>query len=220
MSVEERDRRWLLVSVSTAGAAASLRVHVWRRLRGLGALYLQQSVCLLPDRPQVARQIARLLGRVGHDGGTGRVLHVELTGPGEQERLVAEVQAASDTEYAEVLERIPGFFAELEMETARGRATYAEVEENEADLVRFRDWMAKIAARDYFAAPLGRQARAELARAEEAFAAFEEAALAADERAATSAPASEPASDSAGELAGGQPGGAPGQGLRVVDGGT
>ena len=37
-----------MVSVSTAGAAASLRVQVWRKLRSLGALYLQQSVCLLP----------------------------------------------------------------------------------------------------------------------------------------------------------------------------
>jgi len=29
---------WLLVSVSTAGASAALRVQVWRKLRSLGAL--------------------------------------------------------------------------------------------------------------------------------------------------------------------------------------
>ena len=48
---------WLLITVSTAGAPPALRVQVWRRLRALGALYLQQSVCLLPDRPEFLDRI-------------------------------------------------------------------------------------------------------------------------------------------------------------------
>jgi hypothetical protein len=55
---------WLVVSVSTAGGAASLRVQVWRKLRSLGALYLQQSVCLLPATAAVARDVRRLAARV------------------------------------------------------------------------------------------------------------------------------------------------------------
>jgi len=172
---------WLLISVTTAGAPAALRVHVWRKLRGLGAVYLRNSVCLLPDRDDTARQVARLLDRVRHDGGSGRLLHVAITDAAEHDELVAEFQAARDDEYDEVLTRLPAFFAELADETDRGRATYAEVEENEADLTRFRTWLAAIAARDYFAAPRGAAARAELARAEEAFAAFESAALAAEQ---------------------------------------
>jgi hypothetical protein len=42
---------------------------------------------------------------------------------------------------------------ELADERARGNATYAEVEESEADLERYRTWSGKIAARDYFEAP-------------------------------------------------------------------
>lgn len=60
------------MSVSTAGAAASLRVQVWRKLRSLGALYLQQSVCLLPATA-TAGDVRRLAGRV-RQGGTARVL--------------------------------------------------------------------------------------------------------------------------------------------------
>jgi hypothetical protein len=69
----------------------------------------------------------------------------------------------------------------------RGRVTFAEVEESEADLARFQAWLAKI-ARDYFAAPLGERVRAELDRAGQLLAAFEAAALAADTTVA-SAPA-------------------------------
>jgi ChrB-like protein len=171
---------WLLVSVSTAGAAGTLRVQVWRKLRSLGALYLQQSVCLLPARPGVAREVARLADRVRRQGGSCRVLHVEFAEAGERERVVAEINAARDGEYAEVLERLPEFMAELEKERARGRTTYAEVEECEADLERYRSWLAKIAARDYFAAPGGAAARAAVEAAAAQLAAFEQAALSAE----------------------------------------
>ncbi len=171
-------RGWLLVSVSTAGAAASLRVHAWRRLRGLGALYLQQSVCLLPVTEDTEREVARLVDKVRRGGGQARSLHVEIPDTAETEALVTEMQAAADEEYEDFLERLPAFFAELETETARGRATFAEVEESEADLGRYRSWAAKIEARDYFTAPLGSRVRTALARAGEALAQFEALALA------------------------------------------
>jgi hypothetical protein len=72
-TVSERER-FLLVSASTAGAPAAARVRVWRKLRSLGALYLQQSVCLLPAREPVRRQVQRLLASVRADGGTARLL--------------------------------------------------------------------------------------------------------------------------------------------------
>ncbi|MFE2940232.1 Chromate resistance protein ChrB [Streptomyces sp. NPDC059255] len=171
---------WLLVAVSTAGATDSLRVHVWRKLRGLGAVYIQQSVCLLPDRPQVTGTVRRLVDKVRAEGGTARCLHLTLNDPVERGELIGEFRASVATEYGEVLERLPAFFAEIATETAKGRATYAEVEESEADLARFETWLAKIEARDYFAAPIGAEVRAELDRAREAMKAFEAAALAAE----------------------------------------
>ena len=146
-------QRWLLVVTSTAGGPASLRVQVWRKLRSLGALYLQQSVCLLPDRPEVSRAVRRLLDRVRRDGGEARLLHLTLPDPDEHAQIVAAFRHERASEYAEVLERTPAFVEELATERARGRTTYAEVEESEADLERFRSWLSKIAARDYFGAP-------------------------------------------------------------------
>jgi hypothetical protein len=170
--------RFLLVSVSTAGASA--RVRVWRKLRSLGALYLQQSVCLLPDREGTRRQIRRLVAGVREDGGTARCLTIIVADADEYAELVTEFNADRDIEYGEVVERAPTLLAELNAEVARGRVTYAEVEESEADLERFDRWMAKIQARDYFGAP-GRPAADEAVTAcRTALAAFEAAALAAD----------------------------------------
>lgn len=193
-----RRERFLLVSASTAGAAAATRVRMWRKLRSLGALYLQQSVCLLPDREPVRRQVHRLLASVRADGGTARTLTVSVEDEAQYAQLVAEFNAERDAEYAEVVGRAPQLLAELEQETARGRASYAEVEESEADLERFGKWLAKIAARDYFAAGGGRAAREAVERCRAALAAFEDAAIAAQ----------------AGEPSPGRPASAP---LRAVD---
>ena len=190
--VAEPEREpFLLVSASTAGAPAATRVRVWRKLRSLGALYLQQSVCLLPAREPVRRQVQRLLASVRADGGTARSLTVMVDDAAEYAGLVAEFNAERDAEYAEVVERVPEFLEELEKETARGRATYAEVEESEADLERFDKWLAKIAARDYFAAGGGDAARQAVQRCRAALAAFEDAAIAAQ---AGGPPATPPAS--------------------------
>jgi hypothetical protein len=150
---------------------------MWRKLRSLGALYLQQSVCLLPAREPVRRQVQRLLATVRADGGTARSLTVMVDDAAEYAGLVAEFNAERDAEYAEVVERAPQLLAELEKETARGRATYAEVEESEADLERFDKWLAKIAARDYFAASGGLAARQAVEHCRSALAAFEDAAI-------------------------------------------
>ena len=103
--------------MSTAGAPGTLRVQVWRKLRSLGALYLQQSVCLLPEREETTRQVRRLLDRVRQHGGSARSLRVTFPDPAEQQQVIGEFNAARDAEYAEVLERLPAFREELDSRT-------------------------------------------------------------------------------------------------------
>jgi hypothetical protein len=177
-----------LVTASSAGTRDSLRVAIWRKLRSLGALYLQQSVCVLPARPAVEREILRLVDRVRANGGAARALRVTFDDPHEQAQLVAELRAARDDEYGEVLERVPAFLDELRSERDRDRATYEEVEESEADLERFRVWLAKIDRRDYFGAPRREEAHAAVERCARALEAFESDAFARDARPAADRP--------------------------------
>lgn len=153
---------------------------IWRKLRSLGALYLQQSVCVLPARPEVQREIRRLVDRVLSQGGSARVLSIRFEDPSEEAQVIAELQAARDDEYGEVLERVPAFLEELRTERGRDRATYEEVEESEADLERFRSWLAKIDRRDYFGAPRRAEAHAAVERCADALEAFESEAFARD----------------------------------------
>lgn len=108
------------------------------------------------------------------------MLRIQLTDPVEERGVLEELNAARDAECSEVLERIPALRQELAAERSKGRASYAEVEESEADLNRFRVWVTKIAARDYFAAPMGPAARIAVDEAAADLAAFKQAALAAE----------------------------------------
>jgi hypothetical protein len=170
---------WLLLSTTT-GKADALRVFVWRHLRKLGAIYVGQSVCLLPKRPTVVEAVQRTAERVRAEGGSMRILTVQFSDPADEESLREQQRADRDIEYAEVLDRVPAFLTEIETETKRGRATYTEVEESEADLDRFDRWMASIQSRDYFHATGRAAALAALDQCRQALAAFEAAAIAAD----------------------------------------
>jgi len=172
-----RVREWLLISVTTKAAPAAVRVQVWRKLRSLGAHYLQASVCLLPDQPAVRSEVERLLLRVKLEGGTSDCLKIALTGEGQTAHITGEFRTAVDIEYRELLDRIPSFGQELVEERRKGRLTYAEVEESEADLERFRRWLAKIEGRDYFGGALRAVAQAAVREAGQELEAFTLAAL-------------------------------------------
>ncbi len=174
-------RDWLLIAVSTPGGGSStLRVYAWRNLRGLGAHYLQQSVCVLPATRKTTRATTRLVTRLRADGGRGEMLRIQLTDARQEAGVIDAMQRERADEYRELVESTRQFLEELEQERRRGRATYTELEESDVDLARHQKWLAAIRARDYFDAPGGEDAAAAVASCEEALARFESEALSAE----------------------------------------
>ena len=174
-------RDWLLITISTPrGGTSTLRVYAWRNLRSLGAYYLQQSVCLLPATPKTTRAATRLVARLRAEGGQGEMLRIHLTDARQEASVIDAIQRERTDEYREVVERTRQFHEELELERRRGRATYTELEESDADLARHQKWLAAIRARDYFDAPGAQEAAAAVTSCEEALARFESEALSAE----------------------------------------
>ncbi|MCC9311009.1 hypothetical protein LN042_28740 [Kitasatospora sp. RB6PN24] len=141
---------WLLLSYRIPTEPTRLRAGVWRRLKALGAVYLQNAVAVLPASPEAERALRVLRNDIGEMGGTAQLLRAEaLAG---QDEVAAAFNAARDEEYAEVLGRCRDFLAEIEEETAGGHFSYAELEENDEDLAKLKSWLDKIRARDRFGA--------------------------------------------------------------------
>ncbi|WP_406692579.1 hypothetical protein REH65_12670 [Saccharopolyspora sp. ID03-671] len=160
------------------GEPSRLRATVWRRLKAAGAVYLANSVAVLPSSVEAERTLRKLRAEIEGMGGTGQLLRAEaLAG---QDEVVAAFNAARDAEYDEVLSRCEDFQAELDKESAASKFTYAELEENEEDLAKLRRWMDKIRSRDTLGAPRGEQAVEAVERCAQALDAFAERVYAAE----------------------------------------
>jgi hypothetical protein len=71
--------------------------------------------------------------------------------------VMAAFQAARNDEYEEIVDRCQDFLAQVKKEHVAEHFTFAELEENEVDLVKLQNWFARVRDRDVFGAE-GRQA--------------------------------------------------------------
>ena len=156
--------RWLLLAYRAPQQPSTARAAAWRLLKGSGALYLQQSVCLLPDRPSARETIGRVRAFIEEAGGETTLLEIARISPASETVLRARFNALRESEYRELLDRCAAFHEELRREAARGHFSFAEVEENEDDLVKLRAWLRKIRTRDVFGCPLASDADAAVGR--------------------------------------------------------
>jgi hypothetical protein len=100
-------------------------------------------------------------------------LPIAITDPVEEQAVIARFCAERSDEYGEIVSRVPAFLEEIAHERRRGRATYAEIEESEADLERLQKWLTRVQARDYFDARGRREAEEAVERCANELAAFE-----------------------------------------------
>lgn len=144
---------WLLVMPSVPSSPSSLRVTVWRRMRGAGALSLHGGVWLLPHQPEQEKLARDVLAQVRAAGGEVVLLASDLLDGISAEAVRDRFRQERNQEYREVMEGCGEFLAEIEKETAVEKFTYPELEEIEDMLARLQLWFRKIRARDFFGAP-------------------------------------------------------------------
>ena len=148
--VESPGPGWLLLIYRVPPEPTRLRSTVWRRIKSLGAIYLQNSVAALPASPANERSLRKLRREIIDMSGTAILLAAGALA-GEAEVRGAFVTARND-EYAEIIDKCEDFLRQVQKEYDENHFTYAELEENEEDLVKLKNWFAKIVDRDVFLA--------------------------------------------------------------------
>ncbi len=161
---------WLLLVYRVPSEPTRLRAAVWRRLKSLGAVYLQNSAAALPSSEGAERALRRLRHEIVEMNGSAVLLSCSAL-VGEQD-VVALFLAARDSEYEEILDKSRDFHAGLDKEYAAEHFTYGELEENEVELVKLRNWLAKVQTRDVFGAPARSAASEALDGCEQALEAY------------------------------------------------
>src|SRR5215467_1944637 len=181
MAADSLRRSWTLVVNRAPAEPSTARVAAWRRLHRLGGLYVAPSVCLVPKELAERDALDRIAEGLRSAGGAFDVFAVEAFAVDAHALLVDRFNTARDAEYAEVVERAHALLAELEREGGKGKFTFAEVEENEADLVKLRRWLETVGRRDLFGAPGSGPAEQAVREAADAIGRFAERAARLDE---------------------------------------
>ncbi len=150
------------------------RVAVWRDLKRLGGLYVQQAVCVLPDRDDLRDSLARVRARIDELDGSSIFLTLRDVEDEARQRFVDGFRANSAKEYAEIVEECDTkFVKEIEFERFRQNYTFEEAEEIRQDLEKLRRWLTKVESRDWLGAEGRDEARAKVADCEALLEQFE-----------------------------------------------
>lgn len=149
---------WLLLTYKVPPEPAARRIALWRKLKAMGAVYLQNGVCLLPKTDDHLRRLKVVENEIEEAKGEAVLLETVGLDRTQEQKVVGRFTADRDEAYREFLGKCADFEAEIERETAANHFTYAELEENDEDLEKLKGWLAKIRKLDFYNAPLSAEA--------------------------------------------------------------
>jgi hypothetical protein len=143
---------WRVITYRVPADPSRHRVAIWRELRRLGAVPLQQGTWAVPAGEPFDTGFAQVIGGIRAAGGEPVVLTVadDAASPAQLEALFT---AQREAEWAEFVSDCGKYEAELAGEIAKGKLTLAELDEEEESLERLRRWYRAIRGRDLFGAP-------------------------------------------------------------------
>jgi hypothetical protein len=104
-------------------APAAKRIALWRRLKGMGAVYLQNGVCLLPKTDDHVRRLKMLENDASEMGGESVILETVALDRVQEDKVVARFKADRDEAYREFIDKCADFEAEIAKERAANHYT-------------------------------------------------------------------------------------------------
>ena len=149
---------WLLLVHQLPAKPAYLRVKIWRRLQGIGAVAVKNAVHALPMNEETQEDLEWLMREIVKGGGEAFVCEARLIDGLSDEEVRALFDRARDADYKEIVEA-----ARVVAKKLPHKQTPEATGELRTQVARLRKRLAEIAAIDFFGA-IGREAAESLLR--------------------------------------------------------
>jgi hypothetical protein len=137
-------RTWVFLLYNLPPDPSAPRVHVWRKLKRLGAILLHDAVWVLPTTPATIEQLQWLAQEILEFDGSATVWEAQASLAGQDAALVRQFAAQADAAYREI---------------------QAELDRPDAELTTLSRRYRQVQAYDYFPTGFGEQVRDALERA-------------------------------------------------------
>ena len=157
---------WLLLTYKVPSEPSKVRVAIWRRIRSLGAVYIQNSICVLPATTEHQRQLRMVQSEIERGGGDAVIFETLALDPKQEERVVAYFKKDREQDYEEFLDKCADYKKEVAKEVDADHYTFAELKENDEDLKKLKNWLERIKTLDFYGAPARETAEKQLAECE------------------------------------------------------
>jgi hypothetical protein len=97
---------WLLLHYKLPPEPSALRVHVWRRLKRLGAVLFQDAVWVLPNTARTLEQFRWLAAEIVEMGGEAALWESQPALSNTYDGLVQQFREQADQAYGEILKQL------------------------------------------------------------------------------------------------------------------
>jgi hypothetical protein len=142
---------WLLLIHQLPAKPAYLRVKIWRRLQGIGAIAVKNAVHVLPLNEDTREDFEWLLREIEDGGGEAFVCEARLIDGLSDQEIRALFDQARDADYAQLAKDARALAKSL-----RPNAKRSALADARAQVARLRKRLADIVAIDFFGA-IGRE---------------------------------------------------------------
>ena len=158
--------QWLVLIYTLPPEPTRKRAFIWRELKKLGAVYLRDGVCVLPDQPATRQAMQALVERVRTFDGQATLVETSRMDELTATEVAGQSVAARGAEYAALRESASQFLDHVRRELRHRDFSASEAETLMEDLRKLRRWFEQIRARDYFVADGGAEAHVALTECE------------------------------------------------------
>lgn len=162
-------KKWFAINYNLPTEPSRARVSVWRKLKKLGAVNIQQSMWVLPHVDAYYKALGDIAKEIENSNGDCLLMEISFTEEKYEQVVINTFNKARTLEYEEIIDKCNDFFVEIEDETKAENFTFAEAEENEEELAKLLSWFEKIKARDLFQAPSRKETETILQKCREVF---------------------------------------------------
>src|SRR5205814_4171159 len=103
MALARSSPTWLLLAYKVPREPSANRVYVWRKLKRLGAVSLQDAVWVLPATAHTREQFRWLAAEIDELGGETTLWESALLSDGQEDRLVRKFTAQVEEAYHDIM---------------------------------------------------------------------------------------------------------------------
>lgn len=105
---------WLLLHYKLPNKPSALRVHIWRKLKRLGALLLHEAVWVLPENARTTEQVQWLTAEIQEMGGNAYYWRANTLLTEQEQSIVQQFHEQVDAVYSDLLKQLETPGAELQ----------------------------------------------------------------------------------------------------------